>query len=148
VPDGLSEDEAIEQLKAEVQSLEEEVKKLRQAAEEQSGKSARSFVGDGNRQYLTGMNLGGRNIAILLDVSASMLADKLVNIIRLRNMDEQLQRSAEKWTRALNTVDWLTAQLPVGSEYQVITFNTRPARRYPTPPAPGSRSRTRRSWRR
>jgi hypothetical protein len=76
VPDGLSEDEAIEQLKAEVQSLEEEVKELRQAAEEQSGKSARSFVGDGNRQYLTGMNLGGRNIAILLDVSASMLADK------------------------------------------------------------------------
>jgi hypothetical protein len=47
-----------------------------------------------------------------------------VNIIRLRNMDEQLQRSAAKWTRALNTVDWLTAQLPVGSEYQVITFNT------------------------
>jgi hypothetical protein len=124
VPDGLSEDEAIEQLKAEVLSLEEEVKELRQAAEEQSGKSARSFVGDGNRQYLTGMNLGGRNIAILLDVSASMLDDKLVNIIRLRNMDEQLQRSAAKWTRALNTVDWLTAQLPVGSEYQVITFNT------------------------
>jgi vacuolar-type H+-ATPase subunit I/STV1 len=95
VPDGLSEDEAIEQLKAEVLSLEEEVKELREAAEEQSGKSARSFVGDGNRQYLTGMNLGGRNIAILLDTSASMLDDKLVNIIRLRNMDEQLQRSAE-----------------------------------------------------
>jgi hypothetical protein len=126
VPDGLSEDEAIEQLKAEVQSLEDEVKRLRQASEENSGKSARSFVGDGNRQYLTGMNLGGRNIAILLDVSASMLADRLVNIIRLRNMDQALQRSADKWTRALNTVDWLTAQLPVGSEYQVITFNTTP----------------------
>lgn len=125
IPEDVSEDEAVEKLKAEVRSLEEEVKKLREAAEEESGKSARSFVGDGNRQYLTGLNLGGRNIAILLDVSASMLSDKLVNIIRLRNMDPQLQRSAEKWTRALNTVDWLTAQLPVGSEYQVITFNTR-----------------------
>lgn len=125
VPEDVSEEEAVEQLKAEIQSLEEEVKKLREAAEKESGKSARSFVGDGNRQYLTGLNLGGRNIAILLDVSASMLSDKLVNIIRLRNMDETLQRSADKWTRALKTVDWLTAQLPVGSEYQVITFNTK-----------------------
>lgn len=124
IPEDVSEEEAVEQLKAEVQSLEEEVKKLREAAEEESGKSARSFVGDGNRQYLTGLNLGGRNIAILLDISASMLADKLVNVIRLRNMDEDLQRSADKWSRALNTVEWLTAQLPVGSEYQVITFNT------------------------
>jgi len=124
IPEDVSEEEALEQLKAEVQTLEEEVEKLRQAAEEESGKSARSFVGDGNRQYLTGLNLGGRNIAIMLDVSASMLADRLVNIIRLRNMNEELQRSAEKWVRALNTIDWLTAQLPIGSEYQVITFNT------------------------
>jgi hypothetical protein len=124
VPEDVSEDEAVEQLKAEIQSLEEEVKRLREAAEEQSGKSARSFVGDGNRQYLTGLNLGGRNIVIMLDVSASMLADRLVNIIRLRNMGEDLQRSAEKWNRALRTVDWLTAQLPIGSDYQVITFNT------------------------
>ncbi|MEM9313856.1 MAG: VWA domain-containing protein, partial [Pseudomonadota bacterium] len=79
IPEDVSEDEAVEQLKAELQTLEDEVKKLREAAEEQSGKSARSFVGDGNRQYLTGLNLGGKNIAIMLDVSASMLADKLVN---------------------------------------------------------------------
>lgn len=124
IPEDLSEEEAVEKLKAEVQSLEDEVKRLREAAEEESGKSARSYVGDGNRQYLTGMNLGGRHIAILLDVSSSMLADKLVNIIRLRNMDVELQRAADKWNRALNTVNWLTAQLPVGSDYQVITFNT------------------------
>lgn len=124
IPEDVSEEEAIEKLKAEIQSLEEEVKKLREAADEQAGKSARSYVGDGNRQYLTGLNLGGRHIAILLDVSASMLDEKLVNIIRLRNMGEELQRNAAKWTRAVNTVDWLTAQLPIGAEYQVITFNT------------------------
>lgn len=122
--DGFTERSDIETLKAEIQSLEEEVKKLREAAAKESGDSARTFVGDGNRQYLTGLNLGGRNIAILLDVSASMLADKLVNIIRLRNMDPSIQRQADKWNRALSTVDWLTAQLPVGSDYQVITFNT------------------------
>ena len=114
----------VDRLKAEIQALEADVKRLRESAEDTSGSSARSFTGDGNRQYLTGLNLGGRHIVILLDVSSSMLADRLVNIIRLRNMAPAMQRSAEKWSRALNTVDWLTAQLPVGSSYQVITFNT------------------------
>jgi hypothetical protein len=122
--DGYTERSDIESLKAEIQSLEEDVKKLKAAAEDNSGDSARTFVGEGNRQYLTGLNLGGKNIAILLDVSSSMLAEKLVNIIRLRNMDADVQRRAEKWNRALKTIDWLTAQLPVASKYQVITFNT------------------------
>ena len=123
--DGFTERTDIEALKAEINSLEEEVKKLRQAAREDSGSSARTVIGEGNRQYLTGINLGGRNIAILLDISSSMLADKLVNIIRLRNMDPAVQRKADKWQRALSTVDWLTAQLPVSSKYQLITFNTK-----------------------
>ena len=123
--DGFTERSDIEALKAEIRTLEDEVKKLRESAEEDSGSNARTFVGEGNRQYLTGLNLGGRNIAILLDISSSMLADRLVNIIRLRNMDPAIQRKAEKWTRALSTVDWLTAQLPVGSKYQLITFNTK-----------------------
>jgi len=125
--EGYTEDEDIEKLKAEIRSLEDEVKKLRESAPEDGGNSARTFIGEGNRQYLTGLNLGGRHIAILLDVSSSMLADRLVNIIRLRNMGEDVQRKADKWSRALNTVDWLTAQLPVGSDYQVITFNTQAA---------------------
>ncbi len=122
--DGYTERADIEALKAEVKSLEDEVKKLRQAAEAESGRNVRSFIGEGNRQYLTGLNLGGRHIAILLDISSSMLSSELVNIIRLRNMDPQIQRQADKWLRAVNTVDWLIAQLPVASEYQVIRFNT------------------------
>jgi len=119
----------LDRLKAEIQALEVEVNRLRQSAEDTTGRSAREFTGDGNRQYLTGLNLGGRHIVILFDVSASMLADRLVNIIRLRNMGAEVQRSAEKWNWSLNIVDWLTAQLPVGAKYQVITFNTeaRPA---------------------
>ena len=125
--DGYTEHADIESLKGEIQSLEEEIKKLKAAAEDSSGNNARAFVGDGNRQYLTGLNLGGDNIAILLDISSSMLAEKLVNIIRLRNMSASVQQGSGKWVRALNTVDWLTAQLPVSSKYQVITFNTKAA---------------------
>jgi hypothetical protein len=123
--EGFTDRADIESLKAEILSMEEELEKLRSKAEEGSGVSARSFIGEGNRQYLTGLNLGGRRIAILLDVSASMLAEELVNVIRLRNMREDVRRRAEKWNRALKITDWLTAQLPVSSKYQVINFNTR-----------------------
>jgi hypothetical protein len=127
--EGYTESPDFEKLKAELLALESEVKELRQSSQKNTGANVRAFIGEGNRQYLTGLKLGGNNIAILLDVSASMLAEKLVQIIRLRNMDESIQRKAEKWRQSLNTVDWLTAQLPVSSKYQVITFNTeaRPA---------------------
>lgn len=122
--EGFTETADIDALKAEINRLEERVKKLREASEAEAGRSAREFVGEGNRQYLTGLNLGGRRIAILLDASSSMLADSIVNVIRLRNMSPDLQRQSDKWNRALNTVDWLTAQLPVNAQYQIITFNT------------------------
>lgn len=122
--EGFTDTTDVEALKAEINRLEDRVSKLREAAKEEAGQSARDFTGDGNRQYLTGLNLGGNRIAILIDVSASMLADSIVNVIRLRNMDSELQRSADKWQRALNTVDWLTSQLPINSQYQIIAFNT------------------------
>jgi hypothetical protein len=56
-----------------------------------------------------------------------MLANQLINVIRLRSMDEALQKQAGKWTRTLDTVDWLTAQLPVNAQFQVMTFNTEAA---------------------
>ncbi len=122
--EGFTEHSDIEKLKAEIQALEEEVKKLRAASEDSGGVSARSFVGDGNRQYLTGLNLGGRNILVLLDASASMIAPELVNIIRLRNMQDSVKKNADKWQRAIGTVEWLTAQLPINSHYQIYSFNT------------------------
>jgi len=122
--EGYTDNSDVDKLKAELLALDAQVKKLRQATKDDGGTNARAFLGEGNRQYLTGLHLGGQHIAILLDSSASMLADKLVQIIRLRNMGESVQRGAEKWTQSLKTVDWLTAQLPVGSKYQVITFNT------------------------
>ncbi|NND67721.1 MAG: VWA domain-containing protein [Halioglobus sp.] len=124
IEDGFTDPEEIDTLRAELAALQDEVEELRAANEESTGLNARSFLGDGNRQYLTGLNLGGKHIAILLDTSSSMLSDQLVQIIRLRNMDSGVQRAADKWVRSLDTVDWLTAQLPINAKYQVLLFNT------------------------
>lgn len=117
-------EESLEQLRADIQSLEEELLRLQASAVEQTGSSARAFVGEGDRQYLTGMFLGGNRVLILVDTSASMLDETLVNILRTRNMSEDSKRGADKWQRAVRTVEWISSQMPVASQYQVYGFNT------------------------
>lgn len=117
-------DESLEQLRADIQSLEEELLRLQSSAIEQTGSDARAFVGEGDRQYLTGMFLGGNRVLILIDTSASMLDETIVNIIRTRNMSDTNKRAAVKWQRAVRTVEWISSQLPVASQYQIYGFNS------------------------
>jgi len=121
----LSRDEHINRLKADLKSLEEDARRLSAAApsEETPGDRTRSFVGDGDRQYLTGLKVGGERIFILVDASASMLGDTIVNIIRRRNLPDDVKISADKWQQAVSTVDWLTTQIPRTSRFQIYTFN-------------------------
>ncbi len=114
----------INALKAKLKRIEADKKKVEAQIYEKS-RNVRTFVGEGNREYLTGIQLGGRRILILLDASASMLDNTIVNVIRRRNMDDAAKRRSWKWRQALSTVDWITARFPVQSQYQIYTFNTR-----------------------
>ncbi len=120
--DSLDSDQQIKLLEEKLKTIAQEKKKLED--EQQQGNQVRRFVGTGNRQYLTGLNLGGNRIVILLDISASMLDEDIVNIIRRKNMSDDTKRSSKKWQRAIMTIEWLTAQLPIQSQYQILTFNT------------------------
>lgn len=119
----LAREESVEKLKADIENLEEELERLRAAQDSFSGNFVRPFVGDGNRQYLTGLILGGSRILVLVDTSASMLDNTIVNIIRRRNMSDHRKISSDKWVGVRNIVDWLTTQLPPPSQYQLYTFN-------------------------
>ncbi|MDT8429321.1 MAG: VWA domain-containing protein [Pseudomonadales bacterium] len=119
----LGSEESIERLRADIKSLEEDLLRLQSSAVEQTGSDARAFVGEGDRQYLTGMFLGGNRILVLLDMSSSMLDETLVNILRIRNMPDGNKRQARKWQQAVKTVDWISSQLPVASQYQIYAFN-------------------------
>jgi hypothetical protein len=115
----------VNKLKADLKSLEEDVKRLQAGAkrEEELGRSLRPFPGQGDRQYLTGLKMGGQRILILVDASASMLDDTVVGVIRRRNMSSAEKLRALKWRQAVATVDWLTANLPQASRVQVYVFN-------------------------
>ena len=67
--------------------------------------------------------MGGRRTLILVDVSASMLDETIVNVVRRRNMGEAHKKAAPKWRRTLAAADWLVANLQ-GSHFQLYAFNT------------------------
>ena len=113
----------LDRLKLNIKELEDQKKQLQEEVRE-TGSDARRLVGEGNREYLTGLKLGGKRILILLDVSGSMLDDTIVNIIRIRNMRDGIKRNAPKWVQTLRMVDWLTARFPRDSQYQIYVFNT------------------------
>ena len=123
--DTLAKIERVEKLQSDIKSLEEEIKRLLAIKKQQdaAGEQIRTFKGEGDRQYLTGLKLGGKRTLVLVDRSASMLSDKLVNIIRRRNLPESEQLRSRKWRQVVATVDWLTSQFAQGSEFQIYMFN-------------------------
>ncbi len=118
--------EHINQLSTDLKSLDEVQKRLGAAAEDNrdAGEKVREFKGEGDRQYLTGLKMGGKRTLILVDASASMLDETIVNVIRRRNMDATSRINAPKWQRALKTTDWLVANLPATAQFQLYSFNT------------------------
>lgn len=118
--------ERVEKLQSDIKSLEEQRKRILAMEQEKQteGNKVRTYTGDGDRQYLTGLKVGGKRIMILVDSSASMLDDRIVNIIRRRNLSEAQKLKSPKWRQVVASVDWLSAQLPVDAQFQIYTFNT------------------------
>ena len=125
--DTIAQREHLNKLQADLRSLEEGAKRLSGGikSREVPGDKVRSFVGDGDRQYLTGLKVGGKRILFLVDASASMLADTIVNAVRRRYLPEADRVRADKWRKAVRAVDWLTTQVPRDAEFQIYVFNTK-----------------------
>jgi len=92
------------------------------AADRDAGDKVREFRGEGDRQYLTGLKTGGKRVLILVDASASMLDETIINVVRRRNMSTSHKRNAPKWRRTLATVDWLVSNLPPTADFQLYTL--------------------------
>ena len=77
----------------------------------------------GEENYLIGLKVEGRRIVVLIDSSASMTDEKLLNIIRRKNSSTQNKKQGPKWLRTKKIVRWLLARTPKVSQLSVLAFN-------------------------
>ncbi len=77
----------------------------------------------GEENYLIGLKVEGQKILILVDSSASMTDEKLLNIIRRKNGTTKHKQAGPKWIRTKKTVRWLLARVPKSSRVSIIAFN-------------------------
>ena len=82
-------------------------------------------VQGGEEEYLLGLRVEGRRIAILLDRSASMTDERLIDVIARKVRSDAEKKQGPKWRRTLRTARWLLHRLPAGSEVAVVAFNDR-----------------------
>lgn len=117
----------VDKLASDLKTLDEEQRRLGapKAEDRDSGTKVRKVRGEGDRQYLTGLKVGGKRVLILVDASASMLDETIINVVRRRNMDSASKRASAKWRRALKTADWLVSNLPPSARFQMYRFDTR-----------------------
>ncbi|WP_438971869.1 VWA domain-containing protein [Methylophaga sp.] len=74
-------------------------------------------------EYLLGLKVEGRKIAILLDVSASMTNKKLIDIIKTKSSSDNIKVRSAKWIRTQRVLEWLLARLPKTSDVVVVAYS-------------------------
>ncbi len=74
------------------------------------------------QDYLLGIRVEGKKIVMLIDSSASMADERLINIIKYKISSRAARSKAPKWRRTRRIVDWLVARVPAESDYKVIRF--------------------------
>tara|TARA_B100001057_G_scaffold311545_1_gene311576 strand:+ start:7014 stop:8054 length:1041 start_codon:yes stop_codon:yes gene_type:complete len=75
------------------------------------------------KSYISGCNIEGKKIILLLDSSESMLHKELVQIIRLSVQNDSVKQNTEKWSKAKQIFRWMVTNLPEGSQVMLATFN-------------------------
>jgi len=78
----------------------------------------------GEENYLMGLRVEGHRIAVLIDSSASMTDEKLIDIIKRKNSSSAVKKQGPKWLRTQKTVRWILARVPKTSQVSVISYNS------------------------
>lgn len=121
--DTLARRESLERLKADLKSLDEGTRRLKEKAQPVKGEG--DVVIQDPEQLVT-LRIDGKRVLVLVDTSASMLDETLVNIIRMRNMPVERRIVSSKWQQAVSTVEWVASRLPKSVQFQVYGFDTTP----------------------
>mgnify|MGYP001165154512 FL=1 len=113
----LSSNKVIETLKESIKKTEEEIKKI------EKDKFKPSKYDEKISGYLSGCNIRGNKVVLLLDNSASMMHKKIVDIIRLSVSGNNLKKSTKKWMQATRAFNWMVEKTPNESSLVMGVYN-------------------------
>ena len=91
--------------------------------DEQQDASRVAAEGEAKQKFLTGINVTGKRIVIMVDRSASMLDEKIINVLRRRARGGASAALAPKWIRTKKIASWLVNKLPPDSMVKIISFS-------------------------
>lgn len=118
--------DTLEKIKSINKSKQLELSSLEKKLKETPVQGSNDFAQDkhvGEEEYLLGLKVEGSHIGFLLDSSASMTAEKLIQIIRLKSSPDRLKQKGAKWLRSKKVMRWLIARLPSSAKASVVAFN-------------------------
>ena len=81
----------------------------------------------GEENYIIGLTVEGSKIGILIDTSSSMTDEKLLDVIRRKNMSDVQKKAGPKWRRTKAIAKWIVARAPQASDLRVIGFGKQAA---------------------
>ncbi len=102
-----------------IRELEKKLKKI----EIKNDESKLNLEGQGQQEYLIGLEIKGKKVAILLDASASMTDEELIDIIKRKTQSDKNIKKGPKWQRTIRVVKWLLVRLPNDSKVAVVKFS-------------------------
>jgi hypothetical protein len=113
-------DVSLEQKKEQLDALKKEISTRPAARTEDPLQDDRG----GEETYLMGLKVAGQHIAVLVDSSASMTDEKLLDIIKRKNGSAEDKKRGPKWQRTKRTVRWLLGRMPRSSRLTLVSYNS------------------------
>lgn len=110
-------------LSGDIEDAKKALTALETTLEAREKEAAVEVAGSARQQFLTGLSVEGSRIVIMVDHSASMLDEKIINIIRRRAIGGEMADKAPKWDRTQRIARWLVNKLPKDSMVRFIAFS-------------------------
>ena len=110
--------ESIEQLKIDIETLEESNKRLQKDRDNIATCKGENC---GRKQFVSGCSVNGSRVLFLVDSSTSMLGYTYVNALRLSIFPDERKQQSPKWNQVIKGIRWLLTKLD--SDFQIYVFN-------------------------
>jgi len=110
-------------LTREVGRLEDALAQRRAEAAAAAARASEPVDDKFEQDHLIGLRVEGERILVLLDNSASMADERLVDIIKAKAAGAAAQQAGPKWRRALEIARWIIERAPARGEYLVARYN-------------------------